>query len=392
MPELAYPFALVGLAAGWLSDGLLANPAVGVALHNSQHIAAVIAGVVGAALGAVLTRIAAPRTWASAADVSWIRLTVLVALGGLVTGGAVGGIERDSMFAIVSGAFNGLISSIAFVPVCMLVLAAARRADRARLGSIVAGADRRAVWAILAAALSVTTLAAIPDWPASRYRDAAPPHAALGMAAFAVLLIVAVFLADAVALARVARVARHDMEPRDGEDHGAAAGIPAVDLGLGDQVMARLARGASAYRSRDRAVALLIGSVAEARAALRRALLRGAVGIAIAAAALVAHRSAAGVRGLVAYNEVRCAQRASKSCYRAGLLFLGDAAGAGTPAGPFEEPLSGVSPPDTERAEALLRAGCANGERRACEALVASLTARGVGDTSTLPYWYSSAR
>src|SRR5262249_13372878 len=60
MPPLAYPFAIVGFAAGWLSDGLLTNPLVDVALQSNRTLAAVIAALLGAALGAFLTWQIAP--------------------------------------------------------------------------------------------------------------------------------------------------------------------------------------------------------------------------------------------------------------------------------------------------------------------------------------------
>src|SRR5262245_5086920 len=55
-PGLALPFAVVGFAAGWLSDGFLANPLVGVASHHSQTAAGCLAAATGAVLGALLER------------------------------------------------------------------------------------------------------------------------------------------------------------------------------------------------------------------------------------------------------------------------------------------------------------------------------------------------
>jgi hypothetical protein len=383
MPQLAFPFAAIGLAAGWLSDALLANPAVGVSLRTNQELAAGISALVCAVLGAALTRRCVLCDLLLATEVPRPLLAVYVIIGGVVAGGAVGGLARDSMFGLVSGAVSGALCAVAFLPVCALVLTAARRANRARLGSIVAGTDRRAVWGIMATALSVMMLAALPDWPASRYGTVAPPRVALGMTAGAGLLILAILVADAVALTRVARVARTEMEPRDRDEADRGEAIPELDLGLGEQVLATLSRSAAAYRSRDRVVALLIGSVGEARAALRRALLRGVLGLAIAAAVLSCHSWAAGTGALIAYNGLRCAQSSPRSCYYAGLILQGDTTGA---AGKWP---AEAWPRDVEGAEVYHLRACAGGMRRGCDALVASLKARDAAGTVELPYWYS---
>jgi hypothetical protein len=90
-----------------------------------------------------------------------------VILGGAASGGFTGGITENNVDGVLSGILNGGLCSIAFLPICAAVLAAARRAERARLGSIVAGADLREVWAILAAALAVATPWPSPPWPPS---------------------------------------------------------------------------------------------------------------------------------------------------------------------------------------------------------------------------------
>src|SRR5262249_43731291 len=103
----------------------------------------------------------------------------------------------------------------------------------------------------------------------------------LNMAASAALLVLGVLVADAFALARVARLGRAELEERDPVEARDAGAVPSIDLGLGEDVRARVGRAANAYRSRARPLALLLGSAVEARAALRRALLRGAAGLAL---------------------------------------------------------------------------------------------------------------
>jgi hypothetical protein len=382
LSELTFPFALVGLVAGWLSAGLLANPVIGVAVAGQQGVAAVIAGLIGAVIGTLLGRLHVPRNAFAEEGPPWIPVALYLIPGGAITGGAVGWIASGGHGnGLSSGLLNGLICAPGFVPVGTLVLSAARRARRARLGSIVAGSDARSIWSILAIALSVTTLAALPDWAAWRHARAALPHAALAMADGAAVLIACLMVADAVALVRVVRLGRQQMEQREPEDDAAREAaareaIPTTDLGLGEEVMAQLARGAAVYRSQERTVALLLGSVTEARAALRRALWRGAAGLAIAGATLACHAWAAGEGGLIAYGAIRCAQGSSRSCADAGLRLAGlTETGTERPGIPSEvgcaaEPNRGyVRLPIPWSWEGLLSRGCNGGEARACTGL-----------------------
>jgi hypothetical protein len=380
MPSLSLPLAVVGFAAGWLSDGFLANPLVGAAARNSQGVAAVSAALAGAALGAILTHHAASGR-------SILRLSLLVVGAGVLTGGWVGNFEDRSPLSALSGALNGAISGAAFIPVAALVLAAARRAQRARQGSIVAGADRRAVWSILAAALSVTTLAAALDVPLARYEPAGRPFpAGLAMAGAAALLIAAVLVADAVALGRVVRLGRADSEPREAPpEASAASALPSIDLGLGGEVRAELGRARSAYRDGDRAVGLLVGSVAEARGALIRALVRGGVGLAIAAAVLSGHRWAETPAALVAYETQRCA-RSAEACFRAGMVLARvEVPGSCAPPLRLDDDEQRARPFDPARGEELLGKACAEGFACGCTAQVQSRRARAVEDSVVRP-------
>ena len=287
------------------------------------------------------------------------------------------------MNGALTGAGNGALCALGFVPVCALVLSFARRADRARRGSIVAASDRRAVWGILATALAMTTLAAALDWPAAQRSAARAPWLAAAMAASAGLAVLAILLADALGFARVARAVRGDLELRDPDDARVADDVPAVDLGLGEDVRARLTRGAGAYRSRDRALSLVVGSTAEARAALGWAMLRGAAGLAIVAAVAGVHRWARGVDALVAYDTQRCEHRLS-SCYDAGVVLSGGAVDLPLPLARAGRPVA----EDVRHAERLFQRACEGGEMRACRALLASLDAHGAAGTAALPYWY----
>jgi hypothetical protein len=212
---------------------------------------------------------------------------------------------------------GGALVGLAFLPIGALVVGAARRAARARMGSIVAASDRRAMWGILAAALAAATLLALPDWPASVVGYVDTPWVALGTALACGALTVGLLVADLEALTRVRRLGREagSMLLREASDEAREDDPePEVDFGLGGDVMARMARGAAAYRARDRATALVLGSSEQAIEALRLGLRRSAIGIGIVTFALAAHALAAGPEGLHAHLDVRCATHHLDDC------------------------------------------------------------------------------
>ncbi|WP_433926217.1 hypothetical protein AB3662_25150 [Sorangium cellulosum] len=312
--ELGLPFALVGAAAGWISAGVLASPLVDVALGGKQEVAAVCAGIIGGLIGALLPRVVAPRQAWHGRGSTWACLAALVLPGGALAGGLIAGITGGSLYTAATGVVNGVICAAATLPICGAVLEAALRAERARLGSIVAASDRRAVWQILAASLSAATLAALPEWPAARLGQVPVPEIVGALALGAWIAIGLLILADAAALGhRLPRAAADAAEPCSPDAIAPDPAVPRVDLGLGDDVHARLARG-DAYRGRDRASLLVIGSHAEARAALAGALRRGALCFALGAAVLVAHRWAAGDGAVHAYRAAHCALGHDRNC------------------------------------------------------------------------------
>lgn len=304
-PQLALPFAIVGASAGWLSAALLANPMVGALRPGKEHVAVLCATAFAAATGALLTRWCVGRRYsyeldtpdAPGADMRartdrWPRHVLAVLLAGAASGVAVA-VLCDAYGGPQAGALSGSLCALAFVPVCLAVIAAARRAQRARLGSIVADSDRRAVWGILALALSVATLEALPDWPAAAVGATAVPAPALLMAQAAGLLTLAILLLDVRALREARRAIAPGLERQDpaAVDPG-GADVPRLDLGLGEDLRARFARSATAYRGRDRTLALVQGSPEQALTALQRAVRRGALGLAVIGAVHGAHLAA----------------------------------------------------------------------------------------------------
>jgi hypothetical protein len=325
MPDLALPFGLVGLAAGWLSAGLLINPLVSLTLPGKQGLSAICAGLVAAALGACLSRRCAPNeAWAAqggrlAPSATRVRVVFGVLAAGAAAGLSVGAIAaapgREG-YGAFTGALQGMLCSTAFLPVCALVVSTAQRAARARLGSLVAASDRRSIVAILASALAVTTLLGVIDWPASLGGYLPPPFGAVGIALGAGLALSTVMVCDAIALRRVARITAlsQEMELRTASPPERSEGASSLDLGLGHDVHARVVREGSAYRGRERAVALVLGSPLHARTALRRALARGLLGLTLVIGVLAAHKVAAGARGVAAYHGYRCDRGVLESC------------------------------------------------------------------------------
>ncbi|HVK66350.1 MAG TPA: hypothetical protein VM694_17825 [Polyangium sp.] len=315
-PKLAPPFAITGAAAGWLSAGLLANPLLGVTYDEVKPLAALGTTLIAAATGVLLKKLCLGwRYWyeLEASDPESRSRTdrigyhvFIVLLAGAAAGALVAGLD-DAHGGTLGGAVSGAVSAVLFLPVCLLVLASARRAQRARLGSIVAGSDRRAVWGILAAALSAATLLAALDWPAARMDEVEPPFPALFILLATALVTLVVLAADLRALKRAQVALAPGLQA---DEEGAAPlvdpSVPRVDLGLGDDVASRLARSAAAYRGRDRAVELVQGNPAQALGALRRAVRRGVTSLALMGVILGAHGLAHASFVAALYVHVRC--------------------------------------------------------------------------------------
>lgn len=313
MPQLAYPFAIVGAAAGWLCAGFFSDPLVGVSIGGNQYVAAACATINAGALGWALSR------WCRNREKNpfrgdhgvWFRVAVCDVIAGALAGAFTQILMAREMIWLA--ALDGALSGLAFLPLCLAVVAAARRAERARHGSIVAAADRREVWAILAAGVAVATLIAVPAWLASMSGLTAPPYVAAAILFAATAVSAGLFGLDAIAFALVHRtVAGRDLEKRESNDH--CETVPHLDLGLGDDLLARVTRRAAAYRSRDRATLTVLGDPDEALAAMRRSVRRGAASLGVVALAVIAHVYAWNGGGLYSFHDFRCMQGVSASC------------------------------------------------------------------------------
>jgi hypothetical protein len=348
VPSLAPPFAVVGFAAGWLAVGVLANPLVYRSYGVNRPVAALLSAVVGAAVGAWLSASPARTDSELKGEAPW-RLAVPVLAGGAMVGLTVALLAEGWDYGGEAILF-GIASGLAFLPACRAVVRSARRSARARMGSLVARADRRAVWSMLAVCVGLATLAATIDWPAARLSGLAPPWVSLGLAVGALVVALAVRIADARALRRVAELATQSeqMEACDPSAMSARQARVEVDLGLGDEARARIDHGVAGYRGRDRASELVVGSPALAREALASVMQRGTRACFVLGLVVVAHGLATLDSAAYLFHLRRCDDLSAVSCAAA----------------------AEVAPSITE-VEALRRRACHGSHWESCEWLAA---------------------
>lgn len=328
-PHLALPFAITGAAAGWLSAGIVQHPIVHAASSEHRLMTAGLAAGLGAVAGWLIRRWCVRKQYAweegpldpneRLASDSWLRHAPVLLTAGAVAGGFHAAVSR--LCDVEIGILGGVLFTLPFVPVCAAVLAAARRAQRARLGSLVAGSDRRAVWQILAIALLVCSLGALPDWPAP-HTEPVDARVVTSWVLVAVIPFLAVALAaDLLASRRARRAVAPGLTPRDlvhslEEDDA----VVRTDLGLGDAVHAQVARQGAVYRARERLLGLVQGDPERALGALRRAVRRGGLGLGIACVVCAAHVLAQSDGPRAYYNEIRCQYGKAEACQAAGLI------------------------------------------------------------------------
>ena len=292
-PRLELPFALVGAAAGFLSIELMSTPRIMAVPRDVQPVAVVAGAIVAAIVGLVARKLCVGRSYAygidepeamsrPTSDRDGIHAIIVLVAGAIV--GAIVGFACNCDYGTPAGAVNGLVCSIVFLPVAIVVLRSARSAQRARLGTLVARADYRAVWSVLATALALTTLEAVPDWLARR-----DGSVALAIACACAAVVLGALFSDRRANGTASETLTDLSAPSPFVDEAPVA----IDLGLGDGVGARIARGQSAYRDRDRTLALVRGDPFEVRTAMKRALVRGRASILLVSMVLGVHAIAA---------------------------------------------------------------------------------------------------
>jgi hypothetical protein len=279
--HLALPFGLIGFAGAWYVADYYRLPTDGRG-EDARALLVFAIPLAGAVVGALLSGGSVSRK-------RWIRcMTAVVATsaaGWLI--GAVTGAEILRGNAADAAAV-GAITSLVFLPVIALIGWLARSVGRARLGSIVDGADRRGPWAVTATCIAVgripTRFAITPVQLTSTLE---PSGVSLAIAVLAVVALLGVTLFDVIDLARVkhAFYAMRAMSERD-----PATGLPCehtVDVGIGAEEHEELF-GGPAYRSVERPLRVVRGSPERGVQALRRACIRSAAFTVVAAAGVVA--------------------------------------------------------------------------------------------------------
>lgn len=322
-PHLALPFAIVGAAGGWLSAGLVQQPLLSEMDVSFRLVTAGVAAVFGFATGLLLRRWCVGRRYSFQIDSpdpelrpasdTWVRHLPTLWLAGTLTGGIACSVSR--MCTASFGALGGLLCTLPFLPICAAVLSTARRAQRARQGSIVAGADRRAVYGILAVALLIATLEGLPDDPAPATTWLEGPLPGLALFAMSTICILFILVADALALRKARSLVVPGLARKDEVDPGLERDDAArFDLGLGKDIHARLAKSTSAYRGRERALALILGDPERAVATLQRAVRRGVLAFAVTPFVLGAHLAAGSETAALRYREISCSLGNPKAC------------------------------------------------------------------------------
>ncbi|WP_437817461.1 hypothetical protein [Sorangium sp. So ce1078] len=309
--SLVLPFGAIGLVGGWLTADSFHLP------DRSFHcllagVTPVVAGLLGHYLTGRIGGVGSDGAAASSAGAGWadgpgrwtrrgpIAASLLV-LWAIVVAGVVNGMTVGLVLGpagMIIGAPFGAVFSLPFVPALAAVLLAANRVGRARAGSIVARADRRAVWSATAAVIAAAALMA----PAL-FGKPAMPEVGRVVAALGIAVVGAVFMVDAVALAKMLALPRREMGAGammeemvegEGEDGGARSGArgggrgagmgETIDLGLGDDVQVEVVRPTHAYRGAPQIARVVRGSRERAAGALRAGLARGGIALAVGAA------------------------------------------------------------------------------------------------------------
>ena len=327
-PDLTLPFAITGAAAGWFSRGLFQHPALKPPPAEPRIVTALVAAVLAAATGRLLTRWCAGRRYGYQIDTPdpaarlptdrWPRHIAALLVAGLLTGAIAGALSRPR--DVFLGLLLGVLCTTPYLLVFAAILSVARRAQRSRPGSIVAGSDRRAVWGVLATSLAVATLESALDWFSPEHVDLSldAPHPVILLLGLCTICIPLMLALDALALARVSRAIAPGLAPREDARPAADDGAPRLDLGLGDTVHHTVARTGSVYRARERAVAIVEGDPREAVAALRGALRRGAWSVAVVLGIIATHAAMTVLRvPVIFYEQQRCALGSGEGCYGA---------------------------------------------------------------------------
>jgi hypothetical protein len=219
-----------------------------------------------------------------------LALTVSAAIAGVANGAIIGFFAMPPHGALLASPW-GFVCALPFVPVLAVIVLAARRVGRARLGSVVDRSDRRGVWVATMAAIALATVAVAPHGEALR---GVPFWIALSATEVALALTVL----DLVERRRIGRpvilggplrvrAASSPAAPDDDAELGTH--VEVYDAGLGDATFEEMAPAPQPYRSTERVVRIHRGSRALAREALAASAWRGVAAVIAGATAAAAH-------------------------------------------------------------------------------------------------------
>lgn len=271
MPSLTKPFAAFGAAAG-----LFAILALGSYREPVREVApllpTIMTAAVGAGAGEVLRRWKRIHEPMLPREIVVLWVTAVTVLAGALSGGLVG-LFTWGPDGILKMTLGGGFVSFAFVPSCLVVFDAAKRAGRARLGSLVAATDRRTVFSTVFAGIAFAGATAVPAVLSANTSKALPPlvQVALSVAASLGSLVGIVMLqrrdrVDRASLEALSKDAAWLERANANEDPEMAAPMAhdGVDLGLGAE---QWSKGDGNYRMSGRPDVVLKGSLEQATAA-----------------------------------------------------------------------------------------------------------------------------
>ena len=274
--DLSLPCGAMGFAGSFLVTDYFRVGALSLD-GGVRPLLLLVMTVLGAGLGVGVT---AAARWPLRKALA---LVAGCALGAGLAGGAIVGALKYYRYGLASGAISGLGCALLFLPALGVVLLAARRIGRARAGSLVDDADRRAVWVAALVSIALGTAATLDGRESFEDSLRISLDLALSIGALA-LLAGAVLWAKDVRGLWIARRAGEDqlrMRPRnpDAQEHEGQE----LDLGLGEEAFERVAPGAGVYRESAFVIEVVRGDALAARRALERAVLRGALGLLVGA-------------------------------------------------------------------------------------------------------------
>jgi len=220
-------------------------------------------------------------------------VAIVTGIAGAASGGVVGFVTwgPDGFFKFALG---GAAVALAFVPSCLVVFDAARRAGRARHGSLVAATDRRTVTSTVLAGVAFAGATSVPAVLSANTSDALPPLVQVGLSLAACLgsTIAIVLLqrrdrgARAALEAHAAQMHWLERAPEGEEILASSSAEQPIDLGLGGDRWARTSD--ATYRSSARSDVVLKGSMESAIAAFDECALRRHRSLIVAACGLTA--------------------------------------------------------------------------------------------------------